>query len=250
MTEPKSRWIRVLNPGPPNAVRLICFPHAGGNAASFQPFKATLASLSVLAVQPPGRLDRFAEPPIERLEVMLASLERELAPFLREPFAFLGHSFGSVLAFELSRRLLAKGRGPVRLFISGSPAPGTRVPSPLVEASDDELWKMMAQLQGTDASLIESPEVREFLLPPLRADARMDEQYRTWPVAPLHVPITALGALEDPEATPEQVKAWSQATTASFEMLPFEGHHFFLYEQAASIAPIILERLRAPSAAR
>ena len=58
----------------------------------------------VVAVQPPGREARIAEPPFHDLAALVREMHRQLLPELRElPFALFGHSNGALMAFELAR---------------------------------------------------------------------------------------------------------------------------------------------------
>ncbi|MEK8104564.1 thioesterase domain-containing protein [Micromonospora sp. M12] len=49
-------WIRALRPrSQPTAMRLVCFPHAGGSATFYHPLSRLVdADIEILAVQYPG----------------------------------------------------------------------------------------------------------------------------------------------------------------------------------------------------
>src|SRR5262245_51196446 len=125
------RWVPSLRSGREAAVRLFCFPYAGGAASAFRGWARSLpGSVDVCPVQLPGRESRFREPAFTRLGPLVEMLAESLRPCLDRPFAFFGHSMGAIVAFELSRRLQREhGRQPLRLFVSGCGAPqalGTR----------------------------------------------------------------------------------------------------------------------------
>src|SRR5438552_7109196 len=118
-------WLACLKPRPHAAVRLFCFPYAGGGASAFRCWPDALpASIEVCPVQLPGRETRFREPPYTRLAPLAEALGHALRPFLDRPFAFFGHSMGALVAFELTRWLRrAGGPQPAHLFVSACAAP-------------------------------------------------------------------------------------------------------------------------------
>jgi surfactin synthase thioesterase subunit len=54
----------------------------------------------------PGRGSRFNKPPIKEITALVEEIHNAILPILDKPFIFFGHSFGSMLAFELARRLI------------------------------------------------------------------------------------------------------------------------------------------------
>ena len=124
-------WIRRYHPAPDAAARMLCLPHAGGSASFFFPMSRDLTPrVEVLAVQYPGRQDRYQEPCLtsvddfaDQIGAALADLEWADGADGERPLALFGHSLGASVAFELTRRLEAAGRKPAVLFVSGRRAP-------------------------------------------------------------------------------------------------------------------------------
>jgi surfactin synthase thioesterase subunit len=112
------------------SARLICFPHAGGSASAFHAWVLP-DEFEVWAVQPPGRGPRFAEQEISVLDLLRDEIIEALRPTIDNgvPFVFFGHSFGSLVAFEVARALSDRSLTlPMALLVSASPAPGTALP--------------------------------------------------------------------------------------------------------------------------
>src|ERR671919_747384 len=95
-----SSWILRFRRNPAADLRLFCFPYAGGAASIFRTWPSGLpGSIDVAAVQLPGRETRLAEPPVRRLDALVAAMAPALEPFLDRPFALFGHSMGALIAF-------------------------------------------------------------------------------------------------------------------------------------------------------
>jgi len=245
-------WVGYPVPRPAAAVRLFCLPYAGGGASAFQDWPAGLPGVvEVAAVHLPGREGRFAEPPIDRMGVLVEVLADALPPHLDRPFAFFGHSMGARVGFELARELRRRGaRGPVRLFVSGCRAPQLPPDPPTFDLPDDQLVARLRELGGTPPEVFAQPELVELLLPTVRADLTAVETVRFSPGPPLDCPIRAFGGSHDPEATPEETAAWEAQTRAGFTLQVLPGDHFFLHDQRDALLTTVAADLEADTAAR
>ena len=76
---------------------------------------------------PPGRLHRLGEPPIEKIDEYVSNAMRAMSALPDTPCALMGYSLGAVVAYEIAQRLAALGMGdPLHLFVAASPAPHLR----------------------------------------------------------------------------------------------------------------------------
>src|SRR5438132_9625730 len=118
-------WIVRFRPVAKPSIRLFCFSYAGGGASSFNGWANQLQpNVDLCAVQAPGRENRCAEDLIAELPPMIDRLSEAIRPYCDLPFAFFGHCFGALTAFELARRLnVTQNRGLVHLFVAGCRAP-------------------------------------------------------------------------------------------------------------------------------
>ncbi|MBT2458012.1 AMP-binding protein [Streptomyces sp. ISL-86] len=123
-------WLRCFDRRPTAAVRVVCFPHAGGSAPYFRDWHTDLPpEVEVHAVQYPGRGDRLRDPLVDDARRMADLAMEALAPLLDRPVALFGHSLGAILAYEVAphpdpRRGAAEPS--LRLWLHG-PAPRTAV---------------------------------------------------------------------------------------------------------------------------
>ena len=77
------------------------------------------------------------------------------------------------------------------------------------------------------------------LLPTLRADFTLSEDYRYRAATPLTCPITAFGGSQDSEVSREQLEAWSAETAVDFKLHMLAGGHFFLQSSQAELLSLI-----------
>ena len=110
LTPTGSRWVAGRRSRIRAEVRLFCFPHAGGGASAYHQWPDLLPEwVDVAPVQPPGREQRIAEPPIDDLARLIEALAGGLADQIETPYAFFGHSLGALVAYELARAAYQPG---------------------------------------------------------------------------------------------------------------------------------------------
>lgn len=246
-----SEWLRrFVPPGgrPPageGAVRLVCFPHAGGAASTYLPLSNGLApDVDVVAVQYPGRQDRLRQEPFTDIHRLAERLAEVIAAADDVPLAFFGHSMGAVLAYETARRLIERGRpGPSHLFLSGRGAPDTRPEALERLRTDADILQVVRRLGGTVPRLLEDPDLREMVMPALRADYRAIDSYSWKAGPPLDVPISVLIGDRDPLISVESTVGWRDRTTAGTTTHVFAGGHFYLDERLPEVVEAILDGL-------
>jgi surfactin synthase thioesterase subunit len=223
-------YVRRFHAADDPAVRLACFPHAGGSASYYFPVSRTLCGpVEVLAMQYPGRLDRLAEPHIGDVCELAEGIADDLSAWYDRPLALFGHSLGATVAFEVARLLQSRGTGPLALFVSGCQAPSRQRRDERVHLADDaHLMAVLERLGGTDPAVLADEDLARALLPTIRSDYRAAETYRYRPGAPLRCPITVLNGDRDPQVSAEDATAWVQHTTARCRLRWYPGGHFYL----------------------
>ncbi|WP_406728668.1 alpha/beta fold hydrolase [Streptomyces sp. GD-15H] len=246
--EPGGAWLRRL-PGTEGAggLRLFCFPYAGAGASVFRGWGADLPEdVEAFGVQPPGREDRFHEPPFTSVDALLDALLLDLLPYLDRPFAFFGHSMGALICWEAAQRLRSmRAPSPVRIIVSGCRAPHrhkSHAPADL-DLSEAGLIDKLRRLNGTPEELLHSADFRRFLLPTFRADVQLFATYAHRAEHSLNCPVTAFGGIEDPRVREDQIRAWGDLTTGPCDVRMFPGGHLFLNETRASVVRAVARAL-------
>lgn len=225
-------------------MQLLCFPYGGGTTAAFRPWQERLAgSIRLHVPRLPGREARHGEPAIEDMAVLIDALAATFP--VEPPYAMFGHSLGAIVAFELARWLRSAGRpAPVHLFVSGSPAPDLRRRLDLGELPSDELWAKLRALDGTPASVLDSPDLRELVEPMLRADFLLSDRYAYTEQPPLSCPMTVLRGADDPGVSIAQAAGWARHTSGSCAIEAFDGGHFFIASARDRVVALVEHILR------
>lgn len=235
-------WIFGARPNPQARFRLFCFPYAGGGASIFRSWLNGLpAEVEVLPVQLPGRENRLKEPLFDRFTSLLEALVEALHPYFTVPCAFFGHSMGALVGFELARQLRRQyDLLPVHLFASAYRAPQTPIMGQILHTlPEPALVQKLLQLNGTKREILENDELRQFLLPILRADFAVCETYQYVDEEPLACPITTFGGLQDTRVNRFELAAWREQTSSRFTQRMLPGDHFFLQSARVPLLQII-----------
>jgi len=242
VTSTSNLWFTSPRPNARAALRLFCFPYAGGSSHIYRPWPEWLPpAVEIVTAHLPGRGNRINEPPYTNLLPLVRALAEVIKPRLDKPFAFFGHSMGALICFELARWLRREGGAhPRHLFVSGRTAPQlkTRRPSPH-DLPQDEFESELRRLKGTPDEVLAHAELMQLVLPLLRADFTLIGTYEYSSEPPLAYPVSAYGAVDDEEVSRENLEDWREQTTAAFNVRMFPGGHFFLHDSR----PLVLRTL-------
>jgi pyochelin biosynthetic protein PchC len=200
----------------------------------------------VLAVQYPGRQDRYRE----RCSQSVAELADAIAEALSQevdrdrPLVFFGHSMGAVVGFETARRL-ERGPGPAPdlFFASGRRAPALSRDDGIHRLGDQELLAELQRLGGTDIRMLDDPELFQLVVPTIRSDFAAVETYRPDPGARVRCPVVALIGDQDPRVSIAQAAAWRDHTVGDFTLRVFPGGHFYLADQQREVVATLTAHL-------
>lgn len=225
-------WFPGTPPSADARLVLYAFPHAGGGAAVFKDWQEGLPpEIAVRPVQYPGREARFGEPLHHSVRELVDALEPAIVPELSRPFAFFGHSLGGFVAYELVRRLQARGGPlPVHLFLSAARAPHTALPSrPLYSMDEPELLLELRKMGGTPERVLAEPELMRLFLPLLRADFTMSDCYLRPDDDPLLAPpLSVFRGATDDRVNADKVAAWQERAAGAYQLRTIPGGHFFI----------------------
>ena len=224
-----TRWFKRFGRDEPGDVQLFCLHHAGGAASLYRSWARLMpASIEPIAVQLPGRGDRFRERPLDAMAPLLDALVEAMHPLLDRPFAFYGLSMGARVAWALSHRLRDLALPlPCALFLASAAAPGWEESQPGWEERKADLVRYLREMGGTPPEVFAEPDLLASMLPTLRADLTLVDSFRFRPAVPLDMPIHAYAGADDTEGSPERMSGWRAETRGRFALDVVAGGHFF-----------------------
>jgi acyl transferase domain-containing protein/surfactin synthase thioesterase subunit len=250
-------WLPHRVKMPQAKIRLFCFPYGGGGASIYRDWQSKVPpNIEVCAIQLPGREERLHEQPIEQLSELTQKLMENFQEEFTKPFIFFGHSFGSLILFELTRLLRDIQISPQHLFVSGFPDP--RVPAKSLNRLLERLKTINLELQDLTKTKIANfsqaqinalalifnengivgygdylfeKEVMKMLLPIFRGDMNIVKSYQYYDTSPLDVPITVFAGKQDAWVAYEDHFGWKNHTVQTCELMTFDASHMFVREE-------------------
>ncbi|MEE1840020.1 alpha/beta fold hydrolase [Streptomyces sp. NPDC007076] len=231
-------------------LRLFVFHHAGGSHLPYRDWPGRFpAGWDVRTPDAPGHGLLMDRPAIGDALRLVDHFRTELDAELTGPYALFGHSMGGLIAYELTRRLVAEGRTPpvwLGLSARGTPRPdGDDDGTPRHLLDDDGLRRELAAMGGTPAAVLENPELWELFGPVIRSDLRLVETWRPAPdPAPLPVPLSVYGGTTDTVAPPARLAGWAERSEHFLGLRLFEGGHFYFQPDPTALTRRITEDIR------
>lgn len=231
-------WYLEYKKNPKAVVRLFCFHHSGGAASAYFPWLEELSShIEMVAIQLPGRENRFQEPLTNNLKFITTSLRQGFEPYKDKPFFTFGHSLGGLISFEFIKSIYKYySLYPRHMMISATKAP--HLPFRMKPLSSLECATLKKELQaynGINESILKNDEVLELFLPIIRSDFSISETYHLDDPAQLPCDILAFSGQDDHTVNAEEIRGWSSYTTEKFDHISFPGGHFFIKNNVKNI---------------
>jgi surfactin synthase thioesterase subunit len=144
--------------------------------------------------------------------------------------ALVGHSFGSILAYEVALELSRLGVRPHRLVVQSFPPPDlARHEIKLHTLDDAELVREMDErFGGIPADIRDDSDALAYFVPTLRFDLKLLEDYAPANEPPrFEVPITAICGTDDRAVDLAAMHGWSRYTEQPLRLRAMPGDHFF-----------------------
>lgn len=241
-----TRWFRRRTNVPDPRMRLVCLPHAGGAASFFHSWAGAFGDdIEVLATRYPGRQDRIADPCFDSMAPLADAVAGALLPFLDKPLALFGHSMGASLAYEVALRLEnLYGCRPAGLYVSSRAAPHRLSPGDVHLRGDEAIVNEVRRLGGSDAEVLDNPDLRELVMPAIRSDFRIVGTYQASSPISVRCPIFGYVGDREPNLAPADMMAWSEVTTGGFQLRVMPGDHFYLVPQRDALIRDLTDHFR------
>lgn len=228
----QSGWIRFERATADERVRLFCFPHAGGGASAYIPWKPlTPDHIGLFPVQLPGHEERYGERAVRDMHEMCARLAEGLEPYFTGQMAFFGHSMGGLLAFCFARHLVREGLpAPVHLFLSAAPTPILPEPIPERLSALDEEAFMQSVLRANEVpeAVLHDADSMEVVRRTFFEDHALLRTMLDNSREALDIPVSVFAGESDPLVPLERIRLWKEFTRGVCSLSTFPGGHFYL----------------------
>lgn len=210
---------------------LLCIHHAGGGASFFYSWAKFFKDRRVSALQLPGREELIQENLLYNIGDVIDTIWDAFVQFAQGPYILFGHSVGALISFELLKRaILESVILPKQLIVSACRAP--HVPlmrEPFHNLCDDDFIEKLKTYGGTPSIMFDQhKELIDIFIPILKADFSLSENYKNSEVLSFPFDIWAFIGKADPMVPIDSVMEWSRYTQRAFNLVQFEGGHFYM----------------------
>ena len=186
---------------------------------------------------------------------LASTLSSLVSQFMKEKaggldFAFLGHSLGSAICFEVAKHVLKEGQVSSRLkhlFLCASKSPSvsyTLTTKRPIDLTAEEVKQVLERLGGTPKEILENKEMMEIISPYIQSDFQLSYDYK-YDGTVLEVPTTYIGGKKDGISLEAQ-QSWKECFSSSFQLHWIDEDHFFITkkeDQLLQIVKQVLEKL-------
>lgn len=238
------RYTKLRNPLA--RLRLVCLHHAAGCASMYLNWVSALPpSIELSVIELPGRGETLEETAFEDTHAAAEAVAQILEEDLQTPYVLFGHNLGALIGFEAIRLLEKKGKSvPKHFFPSGLGAPHKIISQRRNLLSNEELIHLVASYdQDRSDQRKLYYQMLETMLPTLRADFKMHDEYEFIPGELLSCPITACSGIEDEGHPQSAVQAWQDLTKISFSCEFFPGGAMYLFNDRPTFLHWLSEQL-------
>ncbi|WP_143317582.1 thioesterase domain-containing protein [Clostridium sp. HBUAS56017] len=227
-------------------MKLFCLPYAGGASTIYYKWKKIIdPRIEIRAIELKGRGSRYGENLYndlsEAVEDIYKIIKEEIT---NDDYSIFGHSMGSILSFELYHKIIGEGMPrPKWMFFSGHRAPDFIKENKIYKLPDKQFVNKVVEFGGTPNEVVENKELMDLVLPILKSDFRMLEEYICAKKERLiECNVAVLFGKQD-KITLDELKGWGKFVNKEINFYPFEGDHFFINHEYEKIIGIIEEKL-------
>lgn len=225
-------------------IQLFLLPFAGGSSLSFMRLNRFLdKSVEAITIEYPGRGKRNNEKFIDDYDSFVKDIEHEIVKkrIIELPFAILGYSMGSAIAYDLIRSGKFDQSASCGIFCAEggliSPNPARRYG----ECCYQEFLEKMQSLGGIDKRLLENEEALKSYLHIIKKDFDILAQFK-YDGGKIGQDITVIYSEYD--NTCVNMDEWEKITVGNVNYRTLGDNHFFLNQCYKEMANIINNQLK------
>lgn len=193
-------------------------------------------------MEPPGRETRLGEPVADTFQELATAMSDALEPFLDVPYAFFGHCWSALAAYEVTVQLQSRGAPPPAwLFVSSQVAPQDGPVGRMLGMTDAEITEEVGTTIRASGGQ-PHPELVALYTDVLRADIDVSRRYVVPDPVRVSCPITAIGWSADTEVDAASMRGWPACGDTEFVLL--NGPHNRFVDGPAELLDVLTTPLR------
>lgn len=208
---------------------ILCFPKGGGVTYDYHKWNQIKSkNIVLLPVTLPGHERRVAESPITSINKVVFEIAYEMHTFINYRFSLFGDCFGGILAYELACSLdFLYGMRIERLYIKNLLAPIANASviskEKLHTLSDKEFSYALVKEGVITKSVFENKELLELVLPGVKSDYQMYENYVKPKRDTCHFPVSVFLDSSTCNTTKEEMNSWRDLTDGAINVIQYRS---------------------------
>lgn len=235
-------WVKPIKSNAAANLSLICFPYAGGSAHIFNCWQALISDkCELLAIQYPGRAERFSEDLINDCRLLAEKIAIELQSLKGQSLILLGYSMGGLISFEVAKYLQQMGASNLchHIICAGAPERTIRETGERYKYSEGDLSEELTKLGGTEQLLFQNEALRELYFPVIRSDFELVDRYKIDFCSKVKGDYTVIYGIEDESTRVEDLDKWKLLFDGHGVYQKIEAGHFFINSHAQHLLGFI-----------
>lgn len=206
---------------------ILCFPEGGGVTYDYHKWNQIKSkNISFLPVTLPGHEKRITESPKTSINRIVSEIAYEMHNFIDYHFSLFGSCFGGIIAYELACLLdTLYGMKIERLYIKNLVAPSANSSISNKEKlhllSDKEFINKLVEKGVIHSSVLSNKELINLILPGLKADYQMFENYIRSDRDICDFPITVFFDDSICNVTMTEMNSWHDLTDGHVDVIQY-----------------------------
>lgn len=220
-------------------IQLFLLPFAGGNANSFRNLIDELdENIEAIPVEYSGRGERhrdgFLANYTDFFDDVVLYINRHRNEKL--PYAVLGYSLGSALAFDILSKDKVKGGSPVHaIFCARGNLKTENKSQDYYYLAEEEFVERIIELGGMDERILSNKRFLDIYLRPIRADYKIWSQYK-YNEADRNLECDLTVFYSDKDITCVNPLGWTELTSGHVDFFEMGENHFFILDYYKEMA--------------
>lgn len=229
-------------------MKLIAFAYGGGDGHVYYPMKKDLQKLDIelIPYSYKGRNARLGESNYNSIE----EVATEAALFIKEndtgeDFALIGHSMGSLVAYECYYKLLEIDYHiPKTIIFSGLLPPHRLIQNKYTLDDDEKFIEELSLLGGLQKEILENKEFLDYFLGIMKNDIIIFDKYEFIEKESKIKSDTVILTGSEDAPKGDNVIPWSDLTNDSPKFVELKGNHFFLFKEGLNYMNLFSEIIK------